>query len=474
MIWVAKLQIVLGPTRSKIVGTFKDSKLDNAFSVATSKAFFRAGPRGFDPKKHYYRKGTQAFPTGLWRDIRKFLKGQGHTVTIKDTRTKPDITETEGWDQLQGIELRDYQTAAVKKVLHYGQGILHISTGGGKTEVMAGIIKALDTPKTLILTSKQALIQQTRERLAERLGIDPFDIGVATQGMWIDGDSGITVGLVSTIMQPKWKKKRQAYNTECQLLMLDEGHHAGAKGWYMCAQANKAYYRVGLTATPKGRSDGKDLSLRSVTGKVVHRVSAHKLIKRGFLAQPYVFYTDIHNPRLITNTYEEVYKDGIVKNEERNDIIVRYAQELVKAGRRVWIFVNRIEHGKLLEQRIRHSQFLAAARTSVIQQRVAADRFARGKLDVLILTNIFNEGVDTPAVDAIIMAAGGLSIIDTLQRVGRGMRAKEDNRLFVFDFRDQTHHVLYKHSEKRRKTCEAEKYHTTIWEEPKRLKRHVA
>ena len=82
----------------------------------------------------------------------------------------------------------------------------------------------------------------------------------------------------------------------------------------------------------------------------------------------------------------------------------------------------------------------------------------------MILTNIFDEGVDTPEVDALIMAAGGKSSIETLQRLGRGMRAKEDNRVFVFDFYDTTHIYLNRHAEARRKTCEAAHYQTDVWE----------
>ncbi len=475
---MAQVQLVLeSNTRAHLVGEFCDKKLDLAFSVLVNKQFFRSAAykHGYDGRKHYYLRTTKSFPAGLWRDVRKFLRAQGHTVVRQDKRKgrlRPGaVPTTLGGD----ITLRDYQLEALGKAVRRGRGILHVATGGGKTELMAALVEAYGRPVTVILTSKATLVQQTRERLAWRLGLDPYDLGVISQGTWQEGEVPIYVALVTTWMQDKHAKRRKVLAEDCRLLLIDEGHHAGAASWYKAAQGIKAYHRFGLTGTPTGRSDGKDIALRAVTGGVVAKVSAHRLVKAGILAKPHVFFTDVHGPKLdlTAKTYTDAYTHGIVRHAARNDLVVDYARQLTALGRKTWIFVRRIEHGKALAQQLPHSAFLCAAHASVFQQRAVVERFVKGKLDTLILTNIFDEGVDTPAVDAIILAAGGKSAIETLQRVGRGMRRKQDNRLFVFDFWDHCHMYLGRHSQARQETCQKARYDVVCWDAPQPLAEHA-
>jgi superfamily II DNA or RNA helicase len=454
-------------------GDFDDAPLDHAFSVLVNKHFYRspAYKHGYDGRKHYYQRAKRSFPTGLYRDIRLWLKKAGHKVILKDSREgicrAGKVPTRLGGD----LVLRDYQVSSVQNAIKFGRGVIHAATGSGKSEIMAALIKTYRMPCTLVVTSRATLVQQTRERLAWRLGVDPYDIGMISQGSWVEGELPIYVGLISTLGQPKWAKRRCDLNDRCQLLLLDEAHHSGAASWYKVTQNIKAYHRFGLTGTPKGRSDGKDLALRAVCGKVVAHVTAQALVKRGLLAKPHVYFTEVNKPKLhFARSYHEVYTQGVVKNARRNDIIVQYAKELADAGRKTWIFVKRIEHGRDLQRQIPHSVFLAAQNASVFRQRAMVEKFVKGKIDVLILTNIFDEGVDTPEVDALIMAAGGKSIIETLQRVGRGMRVKADNRLFVFDFFDDTHEFLMRHAETRRRTCESVKYLTEVWNAPKSLR----
>jgi len=77
-------------------------------------------------------------------------------------------------------------------------------------------------------------------------------------------------------------------------------------------------------------------------------------------------------------------------------------------------------------------------------------RLTEGKIGVLIASPIFGEGVDIPSVRALIVADGGQSTANVLQKIGRGLRRKaDDNRLDVIDFADMTHKWLAKHSQER-------------------------
>jgi hypothetical protein len=62
------------------------------------------------------------------------------------------------------------------------------------------------------------------------------------------------------------------------------------------------------------------------------------------------------------------------------------------------------------------------------------ERLQRGELDVLFAVDMFNEGVDLPDVDTILMLRPTESQILWLQQFGRGLRYRPEKRLKVIDY----------------------------------------
>jgi superfamily II DNA or RNA helicase len=172
-------------------------------------------------------------------------------------------------------------------------------------------------------------------------------------------------------------------------------------------------------------------------------------------------------------TWGQVYGMGIVDNDYRNGVIAQYAHDLDKAGLATLILVKELAHGKGLKERLEalgsKSRFVNGSTTDdMLDRRVG--QFEAGTLNILIATSIFDEGVDIPAIRAIIMGTGGQSKISTLQRIGRGLRHKTgDNRVFIFDFFDDTHRFLRDHATKRLETCRAEDHETILLEKPGKI-----
>ncbi len=79
-----------------------------------------------------------------------------------------------------------------------------------------------------------------------------------------------------------------------------------------------------------------------------------------------------------------------------------------------------------------------------------------GVLDGIIASTIFDEGIDLPNIQTVILAGGGKSEIKNLQRLGRGLRKTTGKvSLKLVDFIDTGSKTLKKHSEIRK----------GIWEE---------
>ncbi len=230
-------------------------------------------------------------------------------------------------------------------------------------------------------------------------------------------------------------------------------HHAGANSWYLVLRACAAYYRFGLSGTPLSRTDGADLRLLGATGPVLYEVRNKMLVERGISVQPVIHFVKVTKPIIAKGTHwREVYTRGIVENPYRNKALCKKAAEFVAQGLSIWILVNEIKHGELIDQELDRAskfiphQFINGTEEMEVRHKALKD-FKQGGLKVLIATSILGEGVDVPNVDVLILAAGGKSTINTLQRVGRGLRTGGNvDKLYVVDTADFTHKYLTKHS----------------------------
>jgi len=79
-----------------------------------------------------------------------------------------------------------------------------------------------------------------------------------------------------------------------------------------------------------------------------------------------------------------------------------------------------------------------------------------GELDVLIASRIFDQGIDIPDLDALVLAGSGKSSARALQRIGRVIRKGKDKKdAIVVDFLDNCRY-LRDHSMIRKKIYETE------------------
>ena len=90
------------------------------------------------------------------------------------------------------------------------------------------------------------------------------------------------------------------------------------------------------------------------------------------------------------------------------------------------------------------------------ERKQILEDFGNKKIKILIST-VVNEGVNIPSMDVIIMAGGGKSNKQTVQRVGRALRKAEGkSEAVIIDFMDADGGMLQRHSKARLKTYRKE------------------
>ena len=148
-------------------------------------------------------------------------------------------------------------------------------------------------------------------------------------------------------------------------------------------------------------------------------------------------------------TYASVYRDCIVGNIARNEMIAWQAKKLLAEGRQVYIHVSQIDHGEILNSMIPVSVVVFG---TTKERRQIIEDYTNGKIRCLIST-LLKEGVNIPSIDGLIYAAGGKSEISTIQTIGRAMRKKDDGRnAIVIDIHDTVDCYLSEHSQQREMT----------------------
>lgn len=263
-------------------------------------------------------------------------------------------------------------------------------------------------------------------------------------------------------------------------------HHTKSDSFYKTfLHAENAIYRIGLTGSIDQNDPMLVQRLRATFSKVISETRNSQMIERGISAKPTIYFSTIEHVlndieeelpngevEVIKNepvdislnkNYMDSYDKGIVKNNYRNTVIAKIAEINYNKGRGVLIILNRIEHGDIISHMLDTLEIPHAFVQGEMEVEEREKHFTdmkQGKLKVLISTSLMDEGVDISGIDALIMGAGGKSLRQVLQRIGRGLRYKDDgeNKLYVYDFTDRVNDYLFTHYKQRREIYQEEEF----------------
>lgn len=460
------MRIVAGNVWSQI-DEFTDRELawvDERTSVAVTR--YRPGAWGkikFDDRQWLLHALSRQFPTGLLPILLAANRAEGrpHTIEVIDKRgpapCAPDPSADLAW-------LRDYQRAAVDALVHKGRGIIKAPTGSGKGEVIVGLTRALPC-EWLMAVHRTDLVEQQAKRYATRTGLSA---GRWLGSSWQRGEGNLTVATFQSL----WAAIKERRSDVMELvegvqgLIVDEVHAQAAETFLKVSMLmGNAYFRVGLSGTPLDRSEWDALRVQGALGPIVHEIRTDTLVDAGLLARPTIRMVPCvqHWPRDDFAEWGPVYKKLVVESVLRNNLL---AETAVRAAKPALCFVEHRDHGDELAAQMRarglkvdfvHGKHWTAARSGAVKKLV------QGHFDVLICSIIFQEGIDIPELESVIVASGKASIVGTLQRIGRGMRtAKGKTGFEVYDVWDVGQKWLENHAKERRGAYEREGHEVTL------------
>lgn len=473
---------------------YEEELLDKTLSVASKKNnFVVPNTRSlWDGVYRYYHRGFKRAPRPMLGMVLNMLNSRNIPYDIIDSRpeeNKEKIIDASSIDEdfLQGIKLMDYQIEAIKKGINSEVGIFDIPTGGGKTEVITALCKAISVP-TIILADQIIIVRQIKERLALR---DITDVGMFYAGKRPNGQTLVVGSPASLVLpsQPKepaeseytkeqyakkmatyekameaWKSRKkntkilQEYVKRSDMIIIDECDKASSDTYkYIFKYLYNGRRRYGFSGTPIDPDKPvEEYRMKSHLGNIIYKQDRRRLEELNriipFTYRMMVMDGSIRDAR----AYDIALNDFVFNNLALHNMIAGLCIKHKNSGSEkngIMILVDRDVLGEnlktVLSARGINTEFIHG-KTSKSKNKEVIESFEKRDLDVLIGGKIASRGLDLKGgCEYLIDLTSGKLTSEFIQRVGRAVRVNKIGKSVVYGMFYRCNKYLYGHSKKR-------------------------
>ena len=309
------------------------------------------------------------------------------------------------------------------------KALLISATGTGKTFLSAFDVKRFK-PKRLLFVVHRRNIAKAALRSFQYL-IPNVSMGIFS-GNTKETDSDFIFSTVQTIHKKEYREMfdRDAFD----YIIIDEVHRAGAQSYQDIVDYFKPKFLLGMSATPE-RSDDFDI-YEMFDHNIAYEIRLIQAMEYNLLC-PFHYYgiTDMTIDGIEIDDKSEF---NILTSELRVDYIIEKINEYGYSGDRIHglIFCSRKDECEKLSQlfNMRGYKTLALTGDSSEEMRQKAidslESNDENSLDYIFTVDIFNEGIDIPKVNQVVMLRPTESAIVFVQQLGRGLR-KNDSKEYV-------------------------------------------
>ena len=346
------------------------------------------------------------------------------------------------------MELRPYQQQAVSQIFQAWHIVDHIllvlATRGGKTVVIAHVIKQLAQQHTCIIAHRQELLgqmsltlakNQIKHRIIAPVAVVRFIVQLHVEEAgrsYYDTQALCAVAGVDTLLSPARQEALKPWLALVRYWVQDEAHHVLRDNkWGKAAALFPNAKGLGVTANTF-RADGKGIGKQAdgLFHLMIESIGLRDLIAQGF-ATPYKIYSP--PPKNFNLTSEDIskstgdYKPLSLKKATRDssiigDVVGNYRKFAYK--RTGVVFAPDIETASDIV-----AQFVAdgipaellTGKTPDAQRVAVQKRFRKREIWILVNVDLLGEGYDVPGIEYVGMARATMSFNLFCQQFARGL-----------------------------------------------------
>lgn len=310
-------------------------------------------------------------------------------------------------------------------------GLVVLATGLGKTYLAA--FDSLPFPRVLFVAHRREILVQAMRAFRS---LRPH----ATFGLYDGIERVPNADLLFASIQTlgRLPHLRQFQRDAFDYIVVDEFHHAYATTYRRLLEHFQPRFMLGLTATPE-RTDGGDL-LALCGQNLVFRCDLVEGIRRDLLAPFHYFgvpdLIDYQNIPWRNGRWDpEALENAVIVEARDANALENYRKW---GGQRCLAFCCSVRHAAHMAEYFNDNGVRSVAVFSgpdSAPRSESLERLGQGELDIVCCVDMFNEGVDLPNIDTVLMLRPTESRIIWLQQLGRGLRRAEGkSHLRVIDY----------------------------------------
>lgn len=369
--------------------------------------------------KDYSKQWTRP---NIYKDIEKEESKEDNVINIFEPR---------------GAQIEALYSLEKSREEGFDKGLVVAATGIGKTYLSA--FDSAKYNKILFVAHREEIIKQAAQSFKNVRNSDDIGFFYSNQK---DTKNSFIFALVQTLGKEQYLNEEYFSKDYFDYIIVDEFHHAVSSNYKKIIDYFIPKFLLGLTATPE-RLDSKDV-FALCDYNMVYEVRLKDAINKGWLV-PFRYY-GIYDE---TVNYEHIdYKNGKYDDKQleealmlnkRGEVILNHY--LKYNSKRAIGFCASRHHAEYMAKIFNENNIPSAAVYSgekgeySEERNIALSKLTSGEVKVIFSVDMFNEGLDVPAIDMVMFLRPTQSPTIFLQQLGRGLRKFKDKKyLNVLDF----------------------------------------
>lgn len=312
---------------------------------------------------------------------------------------------------LQGIE--EVRRQGERKAL------IISATGTGKTYLSAFDVRKVKPKKFLFLAHREQILDQSIESYKRVLGEHIYYGKLCSGYKEIEADY-----LFSTIQSMAKESVLETFSRSAfDYIVLDESHRVGSETYQRILKYFSPLFLLGMTATPE-RSDSHNIC-QDFDYNIAYEIRLQEALKENMLCPFHYF--GISEIEVDGQIIDEMTRFNDLVSKVRVDHIIEKIQFYGYHGNNVrgLIFCSRNNEAITLSKMFNERSYRTVALSGLDSQETREKALAKleaEELDYIFTVDIFNEGVDIPCLNQVVMLRPTQSAIIFVQQLGRGLR----------------------------------------------------
>ncbi|MFF3512211.1 DUF3427 domain-containing protein [Streptomyces sp. NPDC002573] len=354
---------------------------------------------------------------------------------------------------ISGLEVRPFphqrdmleRLRVEREIRGHHENLLVAATGTGKTVMAALDYRNLrdrrggELPRLLFVAHRKEILKQSLRTYQEVLGDASFG-----ELLYNGQEPREWTHVFASVQSLNLQRLEQFDPGHFDVIVIDEFHHATASTYRRVLEHFTPSELLGLTATPE-RMDGRNVQDEFFGGRIAAEMRLWEALENDLLC-PFHYFgvpdgTDLSQLNWRAGSYDrDELANLYTASHARALIVIKQVKDKISnpAAMRALGFCVSKKHAHFMAERFREVGFQAAAldsdSTAAERERTLNDLKA-GRIQMIFTVDLFNEGLDIPDVDTLLLLRPTNSATVFLQQLGRGLRRTPNKPvLTVLDF----------------------------------------